>query len=265
MNHFQSLWKSQTGRAIPYEYWEARQGLYRWVALVFPDPFLPFAKNAALLRTLVDLRFKVYSFPLRLGREGNPADIPFDELESSIRGIANHLKEKENLPIVPVVFSLNAIPFLASARDSGELYRFALLMSPILNWEAPPLRGPLFLRRNLSVEAKAEDLVAQVEALKEYEASLARGVKVAKKTIRQMRRRYQPLPENLDTGSDYFPLALFKGDDDPYLDQDALRLLAESFGERLTVFGYPRSRHLLCLDKYVEHVKRDLAQYVTAH
>jgi hypothetical protein len=133
MNHFQSSWKTQSGRDIPCEYWEARQGLYRWVALVYPNPYIPFSRKADFLKFLIELGFKVYSFNLEIASGVKGKGLPFAEIENAMRGIANFIKTKEGLPIIPVVESVNAIPFLAAARDSGELYRFAILLAPILN------------------------------------------------------------------------------------------------------------------------------------
>jgi alpha-beta hydrolase superfamily lysophospholipase len=125
--------------------------------------------------------------------------------------------------------------------------------------------GRLFLRKYLTVPTEAAALGVEGEGFSKIKTLLPQALYVEKRTVVEMRRRYAPLPPNLDTSADFFPIALCAGDEDPYVDDGALNLLKDALPDRLTVYNYPRMRHLVCLDKYFDHVKRDLTAFISSH
>jgi hypothetical protein len=174
---------------MPYEYWELRQGGYDRAAFVLGDPFVPFGKSTRFIRTLVNHRFKVYSagIPISCGESGPAPGL--SSLASHIAEFSTFIRDRDSLPLVPIVNSFAALPFLASLGKFGA-YRAALLISPVMDWGKEPFPARFFpLGRSLDVEIAKDTLTDCGPGFRDVEEFVPDVLHFAKSLVRSPTRR----------------------------------------------------------------------------
>jgi alpha-beta hydrolase superfamily lysophospholipase len=248
---------------MPYEYWELRQGGYDRAAFVLGDPFVPFGKSTRFIRTLVNHRFKVYSagIPISCGESGPAPGL--SSLASHIAEFSTFIRDRDSLPLVPIVNSFAALPFLASLGKFGA-YRAALLISPVMDWGKEPFPARFFpLGRSLDVEIAKDTLTDCGPGFRDVEEFVPDVLHFAKSLVRSLRRD-PGLAARAASGLS-FPVAVFYGTKDALADPAAIESLKANSRYACNVFSYAGMRHLAAFEKKWEELEGDLAAWIDVH
>jgi alpha-beta hydrolase superfamily lysophospholipase len=265
MNHVRASWRCPSGRDMPYEYWEVRQGLYARVALVLPDPFVPFHKEEKFLKLLVDLRFKVYcASPPLVAADARPVS-GLEAAASDIAAFVSHLGNLETLPLALFALSFSALPALYATADFGTDFRFAVLAAPVLDWATVDFQAGFCLDPRLALSVEQASLVSSPEYIEALKAGIPAKLYASKRLVKDMRGKGSVAAGFVAALAPRLPLLVISGEDDPLTGQVALSDLKKAYAESVSTFkSYPRAKHLLALDKYWNHAANDIEEFVSA-
>ncbi len=264
MNHIKASLKTDDGYRIPYHSWELRQGGYKWLALVLRDPYFPIERNERLINFLLENYFKLYApeIPEISNSAGKPMGI--DGFSAHLGSFRAFLEEKEdNLPIVPFVFSISALPFLYYYFHVLPPFKKIVMFSPVLDYSKKPLEGSLFCKSRIQV-AFSDDMLSEVAAERsEAEKAMDKSPTVSKKLVKDLRREFASFPGELGVDTVNVRIGVFYGESDGLVSVERVNALKDSLksGE-VEIYTYPRVRHFMFNDKYWKNLLNDLKVFL---
>ena len=267
MNHVKTYYKTGEGVDIHYHSWEVRQGGYKWIALVLEGPYLPVDKNKRMVEFLLKKYFKVYS-------PGIPEITSIVSKETSYNGngglrryLANigsfrsFIEEREgDMPVIPFVFSISALPFLYYYFNVLPPFKAFVLFSPVLDYKMPPVNGPLFLKRRVKVRYKSSEILSDTEEERRTVEPLITGDNsVSKKLVKDLRREFKKFPGDLPVTPDSVSIGVYYGEADVLTSVSRIEGLQNRLKNgKLEIFKYPRMKHIIFYDKYWKKMEDDL-------
>jgi hypothetical protein len=163
-----------------------------------------------------------------------------------------------DLPLYVLASSFSAGAILPIASSIPALAAVALL-APVVEFPPPGLGKSCFLVPSAQMEIRPEELCGESSLAA---ALVSEGLLPERATLRFRKRDLRAAAEGLEAAlaeGFAFPLAVFSGEDDPFIGQTGRNALSRS-GARL--FSYPRVKHEPGRDRYADNYYADLASFL---
>ncbi|RKX81497.1 MAG: hypothetical protein DRP57_11795 [Spirochaetes bacterium] len=269
MNHIQSQFKTEEGVSIPYHSWEIRQGGYKWVALVLQGPFLAANKNKRFIDFLLEKYFKVYApdipeMTVASGRTANYGGLR--EYAVNIESFRAFVEKKEgSLPIIPFVFSLSALPFLYYYFNVRPPVRAFALFSPIFDCTGTLFGSSFLFKKRLNLKYHSSSILSDtVSERSEIEKEIERNGSVSKKLVKELKKLSVNYPGKLEMAHTDVNVGIFFGEADSLISLSSINALKDNLkAGRVSLYSYPRVKHILFYDKYWKRTEDDLSLFLS--
>ena len=267
MNHLKAIFKTGAGKNLPYETWETHFGGYRRIALILSEPYVPVKENNRLIDFLLKKLYKIYSLHLpELGQT--------DRVTGSLKSFCSNIgkfrsfisKTEKSLPIVAFVSSIASLPFLHYYFDVLPPIKLIVIMSPILDFTAYPFKQSLCFKSKIKIDindfiktnSEAESLNIKKSAKKNYYISA--------KMVKKIRKIFKTYPKSFEAQLVDVHIGIFIGDDDKLINRTKIDKLKDVMQKgSLTLYTYPRTKHLILYDHKWKNVLDNLDSFLETH
>jgi hypothetical protein len=251
MNHIARTYAAPDGISYKSHIWERNGGGYRRAALLLGYPLWPVDRERRLLGFLMEKGFRIHALEIGFGGLERPR-APLAALRAAFAAYAQSVGSQSGLPLYAFVSSFSAAlaPALGGAKGLAAL----ALIAPGLAY--PGLASPrCFLNPVAELAVEPDALSGKPELLAELFKAERLVLKFRKADVKSL-TALRPAELWKDLG---VPVALFAGDEDPFLPA-SLRPSLEEGGAK--IYGFSRARHALAQDRNADNFFADLGSFV---